>query len=80
MIFIFIGFVIVALLAYEIIYRRATGHLTHKQCPYCTDVIRYDATVCSTCLRTQPALFSIKESQNSPSRLISGELFFSSPC
>jgi hypothetical protein len=77
MIFLLVGFVIVGLIGYEISYRRINGHLSCKQCPHCTDVIPYDATVCATCHENQPVMPSTQGTEDRQSRLIAGELYLS---
>ena len=59
MIFMLLALGFMGVVGYHLIYRDFTGHWFYKQCPYCTDTIRYDATVCATCYRYQPGEASI---------------------
>jgi len=77
MIFLILGLVIVCLMVYETSYLRGTGHWSHKRCPRCTDVIPYDARVCTTCHEKQPVMLSTEVTEDEHSRLITGELYLS---
>ena len=55
-----LGLGFMGVVGYHLIYRKFTGHWAYKQCPYCTDVIRYDAIICGTCYRYQPRNASIE--------------------